>query len=302
MKQPVIAIIGAGSVGSTLAYSLLLHNVAAKILMVDVNTDKCEGEVQDLQDALAISETSVVQTASLQEAGQADIIIITAGIAQKPGQTRLEILQTNHDIIRSVVSAMKPIKKSSIIITVTNPVDIITRFVQELSGLAKQQVFGSGTLLDTIRLRGFLAQQIGVNPSSIDAYVLGEHGDNQFVAWSTAQIGGVPLHAFISSQKTLDDIAFQARHKVYDIIAHKGFTAFGVASSLVMYCKSIIGDTQRIYPVSCFIEDFGVYLSMPAVLGLNGVEKILQPILNTQEREKLVQSADILNECYTRIR
>lgn len=301
MKQPVIAIIGAGSVGSTAAYALIMHNVAAKILLVDIDVNKCAGEVQDLEDALFVSGASTVSVGSLSDAGQADIIVITAGIPQKPGQTRLELLATNHEIVGSIVQQMKPIKSGSIIIVVTNPVDIVTRYVQEISGLPKNQVFGSGTFLDTNRLCGLLGDHMSISPNSIQAYVLGEHGDNQFVSWSTAQIGGVPLSAFSLSEKTLDDIALKTQHKAYGVIECKGFTAFGVASAIAVYCENIIGNLKRVYPVSCFIEDLGVYVSMPVVLGSRGVENVLRPVLHSQEQDKLVTSAKLLAKQYTEI-
>jgi L-lactate dehydrogenase len=301
MKQPVIAVIGAGAVGSATAYALMLRNVAAKIMIVDADADKCCGEVQDLKDTLSLSHTSSVCMASLQDAGQADIIIITAGIAQKPGQKRIDILATNHDIIGSVIHSMKPIKSSSIIIMVTNPVDILTRYVQEISGLPRTRVFGSGTLLDSNRLRGLLGEKLSINPASIQAYVLGEHGDNQFVVWSSAQIGGVSLSSFFKQQDQ-EELAEKAKYKAYDIISRKGCTAFGVASSLVTYVENIVGDLKLVCPLSCFIDDLGVCLSMPVVLGAQGIERILRPALNKQEQEKLVVNATILDKQYKELR
>lgn len=300
MKQPTIAIIGAGAVGSTAAYAAIVRDIPAKIMVVDINVKKCEGEIEDLTDTLSMSGTSEVYGGSLQDAGQADIIVITAGIPQKAGQTRLELLKTNYDVVGSIVKAMKPIKKSSIIIVVTNPIDILTRYVQEVADLPKNQIFGSGTFLDTHRLRGLLGEHLHINPSSIHAYVLGEHGDSQFVAWSTAQVGCVPLSSFPElNQQTLDVLAQKAQHKAYDIIACKGFTSFGIAACIATYCENIIGDLKRVIPVSCFIEKYGVCLSMPAVIGAQGIEKILQPPLNDLEQKKLEASAKILEKQWT---
>lgn len=302
MKQPVIAIIGAGSVGTTTAYALLLRTIPAKIVMVDVNASKCDGEVKDLKDSVAISKTSAIVSGSLQEAGQADIIIITAGVPQKPGQTRPEILNTNYQIIGSIIHDMKPLKKTSIIIMVTNPVDVLTRYAQEISGLPYHQVFGAGTFLDTNRLRGFLGEYVAVNPNSIDAYVVGEHGDNQVVAWSTALIGGMPLRSLDISEKILDEIAIKTKNKAYDVIASKGYTSFGVAAGLVTYCENIVADLKQVIPVSCFLEELGVYASMPVVLGIQGIEKILRLPLNKQEQTKLEKSASILDQQYAEIK
>lgn len=301
MQQPLIAIIGAGAVGSTIAYTLLLHNRASKILLVDVNVNKCKGEILDLEDSLAMQSSIKICTGSLQEAGQADIIIIAAGIPQKPGQTRLELFKTNYKIMGSIIQDMKP-AKNSIIIVVTNPVDLLTRYVQEISGLPRNQVFGSGTFLDTYRLRELLGNYLHINPHSIQVYVLGEHGDSQCVPWSIARIGTVPLSAFSMSEKILDEMAFKAQQRAYDIIACKGFTSFGIATAVAMYCESIMSDSKCVIPVSCFVEDLNAYLSMPVILGLNGIEHILHPPLNKQEQEKLAQSAKILNEQYAQLR
>ncbi len=300
MQKPVIAIIGAGAVGSTAAYALM-YTVSAKIVLVDINEHKCNGEVQDLEDAGSMSDGSTIEAGSLDDARQADIIVITAGIAQKPGQTRLELLKTNYEVVGSIIRSMQPIKKSTIIIVVTNPVDILTRYVQEISGLPKNQVFGSGTFLDTHRLRCLLADHVAINPSSIHAYVLGEHGDTQFVPWSTVLIGTAPLRSFSIDEQTLADMAHKAQRKAYEIIACKGFTSFGIASSVATYCENIIGDTKRIIPLSCFIEELGVCLSMPAVLGLHGIEQILRPPFNAQEQEKLLASAQVLREQYAEV-
>lgn len=301
MKQPVIAIIGAGAVGSTVAYALILHDIAAHIVIVDVNNNKCKGEVGDLEDSLSMSKTSKICSGTLHDAAQADIIVIAAGIAQKPGQTRRELLSTNYDIVGSIIQSMKPINSTSVIIVVTNPVDILTRYVQEIAGLPKNQIFGSGTFLDTHRLRGLLGEYLSINPRSIHAYVLGEHGESQFVPWSTVTIGTVPLSFFSIPSETLDAMAQKAQNKVYEIIACKGFTSFGVASSVATYCENIIDDAKRIVPVSCFVEDLGVCLSMPAVLGLRGIEQILCPPLNEQEQEKLAICVKILDEQYANL-
>lgn len=299
MQQSKIAIIGAGAVGSTTAYALVMRGIASHIMLVDLNEKRCQGEVQDLFDAAAIQGITDVTMGTLKGAGQANIIIIAAGVPQKPGQTRLELLQTNHKVIGSIVEGMKPFKKDAIIIVVTNPVDILTRYVQEISGLPRTQVFGSGTFLDTQRLRGFIGKRLDINPSSIHAYVLGEHGDSQFVAWSTAHIGGAPVAQFTElPQAELEAIAVKARRKAYEIIECKGFTSFSVAACVATYCYDILADAKRVVPVSCFIDSLGVCLSMPAVLGRNGIQEVMQEPLNTQEQKQLAASAEVLKQNY----
>lgn len=298
MKQPTIAIIGAGAVGSTTAYTCMM-NTAAKILLVDINTKRCAGEIDDLADALPFGTASEIAQGTIQQAGQADIIVIAAGIPQKPGQSRLELLQTNKKIMQSLIHEMQPINKQSIIIIVTNPVDILTRLVQEIAGLPRQQIFGSGTLLDTQRLRGLISKKIAIDPRSIHLYVIGEHGDSQCVAWSAADVGGVPLSQFHElTPQELDALAKQAREKAYAIINCKGFTSFGIAACVAAYCQNILCDQKRIVPVSCYVESFGVCLSMPAVLGKNGVEHILDIQLSDEEQVKLKQSAAVVRDIY----
>ncbi|MCC7415200.1 MAG: L-lactate dehydrogenase [Epsilonproteobacteria bacterium] len=300
MQKPVIAIIGAGAVGSTAAYALM-YTLSAEIVLIDLNEHKCNGEVQDLEDAGSMSDGSTIRAGTIGDARQADIVVITAGIAQKPGQTRLELLKTNYEIVGSIMQSMHPIKKSTIIIVVTNPVDILTRYVQEISGLPNNQVFGSGTFLDTQRLRCSLAEHFSINPSSIHAYVLGEHGDTQFVPWSTAMIGTAPLCSFSIDEQALAAMAHKAQRKAYEIISCKGFTSFGIASAVATYCEAIIGDTKRVIPLSCFIEELSVCLSMPAVLGLRGIEQIVRPPFNAQEQEKLCASVQVVREQYAEV-
>ncbi|MCL4361485.1 L-lactate dehydrogenase [Candidatus Dependentiae bacterium] len=295
MKKLNVAIVGAGTVGSTAAYTLLLRNLASKITLVDINEIKCKGEVADLSDVLSFSSASEVKLGTLKDAGQADIAIITSGIPQKPGQTRIELLETNNKIIKNVISEMKPLNPELIIIMVTNPVDIMTYVAQKISGLPKNQIFGSGTLLDTQRLRGLIGQKINVAQQSIHLYTLGEHGDTQFVAWSSGTIAGVPILEFPNLNKIeLQKMAQDAKNKAYDIIQCKGSTAFGIASCISAYCQNIIFDTKRITPVSCYLEEFDICMSMPAVLGQEGIEQILIPKLNDEEKKLFKKSADVL--------
>lgn len=297
MKQSKIAIIGAGAVGSTTAYTLMMRNLASKIILVDVNDAKCMGEVYDLSDAIPFSNNCEILMGDLQEAGKADIAIITAGMPQKPGQSRIDLLNTNYAIINSVIHGMKPLNPKLIIIMVTNPVDILTYIAQQISGLPKNQVFGSGTLLDTQRLRHLISNKTNIAEQSIHMYVLGEHGDSQIAALSCANIAGIPILDFPQLNKeALQEMANKAKHKAYEIIESKGSTAFGISACISAYCQNIIFNTKRVTPVSCYLESFGVYLSMPAVLGKNGIEQILIPRLSTEENLQLQQSAHILKE------
>jgi L-lactate dehydrogenase len=297
MKQTKIAIIGAGAVGSTTAYALMLRNVAAEIHLVDVNETRCKGEVFDLSDVLSFSETSKIQTSSLEHVRDSDIIILAAGLPQKSGQSRRELINTNKKIALDIVSGLKPLNTDSIIIVVTNPVDAITYFVHHALSLPAGHIFGTGTFLDSQRVRGEIAKKIAIAEESIHAYILGEHGDSQIAAWSSAHIAGVPLLKFPGiTQKDLDAFAQATRTKVYDIIQCKGATFFGITACVAALCEDIVFDQKRIAPVSVFNEKLGVCLSLPAVIGRNGAEKIMPIPLNDMEQQGLLESVQSLKK------
>lgn len=295
MKHSKIAIIGAGAVGSTAAYALMLKNMAAEIALVDINDLRCKGEMLDLSDTLPFSSCSSIHMSTPQDARDATIIIFCAGIAQKPGQSRTELLQTNIKVVESVFASLQPINKDAIIIIVTNPVDILTYRAQQLNALPKHQIFGTGTLLDSFRLRSSIAQKIGISLDSIDTYVLGEHGDSQFVAWSSAHVDGIPLNTFTNiASQDFSRLEKETRQKAYDIIDCKGATFYGIAACVTLMCETIIFDQKRVLPLSTYHENLGVCLSLPVVLGEKGIEQIVPMQLNQQEQQKLKLSAQTL--------
>ena len=273
----------------------MLKNVAAEIMLVDIDEQRCKGEVLDLSDALSFCNTSKIKQATPQQAGQSDIIIIAAGARQQPDQTRVDLLNTNKKIISEIITSLQPIKKTSIIIMISNPVDLLTLHAQELSGLPRNQVIGSGTFLDSQRLRGNLSKRIGIAEQSIHAYILGEHGDTQFPAWSIARIAGVHLLDFPELiQKDLDEAFQETKNKAYDIIDCKRATFYGIAACVSALCDNILFDQKRLVPISCYQPEFGVCLSMPAILGINGIERVLPSPLSEKEQEQLKKSALIL--------
>lgn len=297
MKHTKIAILGAGRVGTTTAYALMLKNIAGEILLVDIDPQRCKGEFLDLSDALSFSATSKIKDASLQEAAQADIIIITAGFAQKQGQTRLELLDLNKKVMDAICDNLKPLNPQAIIIVVSNPLDVLTLYMQQKKILPRNQIFGSGTYLDSIRLRGFIANKLGIAPESINAWILGEHGDSQFPIWSSAHIDGTAInHIQNLSQQDLDHFAQQTRQKAYDIIACKGSTFYGIASCIASLCQAIIFNEKIVVSVSFYQEEFDVCLSMPCILGEKGIEKPFPLTLEQKELELLKQSVASLKK------
>lgn len=291
MLTTTIAIFGAGAVGTTTAYALMLANNAAKIMLVDVNDVRCTGEVQDLSDALPFCKTSEIYRATPQEAARADIIIICAGMPQKPGQARTELVTTNLAVTKSICASLGKINPNALVIVVTNPLDTLTLCVQECLGLPRSQIIGTGTFLDTQRLRGHLAKKLGVAYESVDAYVLGEHGDSQCVMWSSVDVGGVPLEkiAPLSAQEK-NEIAEKTRKTAYEIIAAKGATFFGIAACVAEICTAIIFDKKVVIPLSCYQQESGICLSMPVVLGARGIEKIV-PVDASQDEQKALAAS-----------
>jgi len=297
MNNTSIAIIGAGRVGTTTAYALMLNNLASEILLVDADVVRCKGEFLDLEDVLPFCATSQIKEATYQEAASAEIIIITAGIAQKPDQTRLDLLNTNKKIMDTIVQNLKPLNPQAIIIVVSNPMDILTLYIQNKNILPKSQVFGSGTFLDSIRLRGFISKKLGVAPESISAWILGEHGDSQFPAWSLSHCDGKSLLELPQiTNKDLNLFAHQTKQKAYEIISCKGSTFYGIATCLSIIVKNILFDKKMIIPVSWFHPELGVCLSLPCVIGRKGIEGLFPIHLTNDEQEMLKKSANALKE------
>ncbi|KAH8781750.1 lactate dehydrogenase/glycoside hydrolase [Hyaloscypha sp. PMI_1271] len=288
-----IAIIGAGSVGAAIAYSLLLRQVVADIILVDINHEYCQAQVEDLSDATFLSNVRIRQ-GTAEDARNADIIVISAGAKQKPGETRIGLIDRNIKVLESVTKSLQPIRSDAILLIVANPVDILTFYAQRLSGLPRNQVIGSGTMLDSIRLTGILANKLKVSDSSIHAFVIGEHGDSQYVAWSSATVHGRPLLKALPLTKTeRDEIATTTRKKADSIIKVKGFTSYGVAAVTARMCEAIIFDHRKILPLSHWQEDLGCCLSLPAILGRKGISPF--PVdLDETEHQFLVQSAQAL--------
>ena len=292
MKHSKIAIIGAGLVGSTTAYALLLKNIAAEIILVDVNEVRCRGELLDLSDALTFDGTSLIRIGNAHDASQADIIIIAAGKAQKPHESRTDLLQANILIFDAICKEITPINPQAIVIIVTNPVDLMTLHIQEKLNLPRKQIIGSGTFLDSQRLRGLLSRLVNVSQQSINVSILGEHGETQFVAWSTAEIAGTPLLQFPGiTQEKLTGIAQEVKDKAQEIISCKGATYYGIAACVAEICKIIMFNQKTAIPVSTYIEEYNICLSVPVVIGESGIENLLPLTLNAQEKQQFINSA-----------
>lgn len=306
-----VAIVGAGNVGATFAYALLNSGLATEIVLIDANQSKAEGEAMDLNHAVPLTQPTHVWAGTYADCAGAAVTIITAGSAQKPGETRLDLVTRNIAIFRSIVPSIVRYNPNGMIIVATNPVDVLTYATQKISGLPPQRVIGSGTILDTARFRYLLSEYFGVDARSVHANIIGEHGDSEVPVWSLANIAGMRLPVYCDvnkmncSQETLDDIFRQTRDAAYHIIELKGATFYAIASGLVRIVEAILRDQYTVLSVSSRIEDYydlpPVCYSLPTVIHKGGVERVLRLELNTVELEGLRQSAAILQDTLSQV-
>jgi len=296
-----IAIIGVGAVGSAIANTLIANNTAAELILLDINKERCAGEVQDLSDALGSSLTSRVKQGTYEEVKQAHIILMCAGKPQKPGQDRLELMRTNKKILDDVLGNLTGLRKDAIVIIVANPLDILTFCTLKQLDLPRKQVFGTGTLLDSVRLQGILSERLNIADQSIEAWVLGEHGDSQVVAWSATRIAGNPVDHYGITPVDQAACAEEVKQAAYEIIEAKGATYYGIAAVVVQLCEIILYDKRQIVPISWYHEEYGVCMSLPILLTQNGVERITPFAYSKKEREALEKSAELLRSYQKKI-
>lgn len=297
-SEPQIAIIGVGQVGGAAAYALILASVAAELLLVDIDIDLRNGQIQDLSDVAYSSNSGTrVRAATYHEAAQCDIVVITAGSKHNIGQTTIDYTSRNISIVRNIIEAMTPFRSDTILLVVANPVDLLTSIAQELSGLPASQVLGSGTFLDSVRLRGLMADRAGVAAKSIDIHVLGVHGDPQVVAWSVATIGGVPIDKSLPPN-TLNraELSDECKNRSRSIVRAKGATPFGIGSIVSSICSSILLDKRNVRPVSHFQPKFGCCFSLPSVIGRKGVASTISVPLDSDEEADMAKSVKELKE------
>ncbi|KAM5352967.1 hypothetical protein ACJ41O_005689 [Fusarium nematophilum] len=288
-----IAIIGVGQVGGAAAYALILSSLASELLLVDTDIERRNGQVRDLCDvAYGCNNGTRVRAASHHEAAKADIVVVTAGSKHTIGQTSLDYTSRNMSIVREVVESMKPFGQDTILLIVANPVDLLTSLSRELSNLPASQVFGSGTYLDSVRLRGMIAEQSGVAADTIDISVLGVHGDAQVIAWSTATVGGMPMDkSAAASVLKRDELADECKNRSQSIVRAKGATPFGLGSIVSSICSSVLLDKGDVRPVSHYQPELDCCFSLPAVIGRQGVISTVRRPLDSEEESKIARSA-----------
>lgn len=303
MNSRKAAIVGCGFVGSASAFALMESGLFSELVLIDADRNRAEGEALDISHGLPFSKPMQIYAGDYEDISDAAVVIVTAGAGQKPGETRLDLVKKNVAIFKSVIPQIAKYNQSGILLIVANPVDILTYVAKQLSGFPDNRVFGSGTVLDTARLKYLLGEHLGVDSRSIHAFIIGEHGDSEIAAWSSANVSGVPLHKFcemrghFEHEKATKEIAEGVKNSAYEIIEKKKATYYGIAMSVKRICEAIVRDEKSILPVSS-IQDTdeinGVALSMPAIVGKNGVEDLVPIELDSDEKAALKQSADTL--------
>ena len=303
MNSRKAAIVGCGFVGSATAFALMESGVFSELVLIDADRNRAEGEALDISHGLPFSKPMQIYAGGYEDIGDAAVVIVTAGAGQKPGETRLDLVKKNVGIFRSVIPQITQYNKDGILLIVANPVDILTYTAQRLSGFPSNRVFGSGTVLDTARLKYLLGEHLSVDSRSIHAFIIGEHGDSEIAAWSSANVSGVPLNKFCEMRGHFDHlnstkrIAEDVKNSAYEIINKKKATYYGIAMSVKRICEAIVRDEKSILPVSSIQPDGeygGVALSMPAIVGKNGVEDMVPIELSDEEKAALKNSADTL--------
>lgn len=300
-----IAIIGCGFVGSACAFALMQSGLFSEMVLIDSNEERAEGEALDISHGLPFSKPMQIYSGTYDDITDAGIIAITAGAGQKPGESRLELVHKNVEIFKSIIPEISKRNYKGILLIVSNPVDIMTYTALKLSGLPSNQVFGSGTVLDTARLKYLLGEHLGVDARSVHAFILGEHGDSEIAAFSSANVSGIELKKFCEfacktdkHDEAMKEIAEDVKLSAYEIIKKKGATYYGIAMSVRRICEAIILDQKSILPISCLqngkngIEN--VVLSMPMIVGKHGAERSVEISLSEEERRAIKSSADML--------
>ena len=300
-----VVIIGCGFVGSTTAFSLVTQGVCDEVVMVDINKERAYGEMLDLRDSIEYLNRNVkVHTGTYADCGDADIIVITAGAPPKPGQTRLDTLELTAKICKSIVSPIMESGFDGIFICVSNPVDIIAHYIKKLSGLPKNQVIGSGTAIDSARLKNYVADLVKVDPRSVYAYCMGEHGDSQMVPWSTVTVAGKPFYDVIADNKelvgdvNLDELVDKTAKEGFEILNRKGTTYYGIGTACAGIIQAILNDENRIVPVSTYLEgEYGendVYAGVPTILNRTGAADVLEIHMTPGELARFKESTKLI--------
>ncbi|GFI32239.1 MAG: L-lactate dehydrogenase [Lachnospiraceae bacterium] len=300
------AVIGCGFVGSAIAFTLMQSRLFTELVLLDVNFDKADGEAKDIAHGIPFAGQMKIYAGTYDDIADAAVLIVTAGANQKPEETRLDLVNKNVAVYQSIIPEIAKREFQGILLVVSNPVDILTYAAVKIGGFPEQRVLGSGTVLDTARLKYALSEHLRVDSRSVHAFIIGEHGDSEIAAWSSANVSGIPVDDFcemrghFNHEETMDRIAEKVKDSAYEIISKKQATYYGIAMAVKRICECIVRDEKSILPVSSMQHGIygmeGIALSMPAVVGLKGVESHVPIALDEEEMEMLKRSADTLKE------
>jgi L-lactate dehydrogenase len=301
---PKVVVIGTGFVGASFAYSLMIQGTASEIVLIDRDKKRAEGEAMDLNHGLSFVQPAKIWAGEYSDCEGAEIVVITAGFAQKPGQSRLELVSQNAQILREIIPKIKEYNEDCILLVATNPVDVMTSVALMTSGFPPSKVIGSGTILDTSRLRYLLGEHFGIDTRNVHAYIIGEHGDSEVPVWSVANIAGIRLADYKSicdkqyDEQYLNGLFEEVKNAAYKIIELKGRTHLAIGLGLARIVESIIRDENAVLTVSSLVQDYygvsNICISVPAIVNRDGVRAILKLPLQKEEIEKFQKSADIL--------
>jgi len=304
--KPKVSIIGSGNVGMRYAYSLMLANFARSIVIVDLDKKRLEGEVMDLTSCMPFVSPVDIIAGDYSDLESSDIVVITAGAKQKPGETRLALVRQNVEIYKNIIPKIMKYAKEAVFLVVTNPVDILSYAAYKISQKPWQEVIGSGTVLDSARFRLLLSQHCNMDARNVHAYILGEHGDSEFPVWSRAMIGGVlfkeycPMCNKCDTKDALPIIFNKVKNFAYEIIEKKGETSYGVGLALTRITSAVLKDENSVLPVSSFIDNYydvgDLYMSIPAVVNKKGIRELLKIKLDAEEINNLKKSANLIKE------
>lgn len=300
-----VAIVGVGMVGMSFAYAMLNQNICDELCLIDINKERAEGEAMDLSHGLPFAPSSMkIYSGDYSDCTDMDMIVICAGVPQLEGETRRDLLQKNYKVFKTIVKPIVENGFNGVFLVASNPVDVMTKAVLDLSGFPPERVIGSGTSLDTARLRYMIGDYFKVNPRNIHAYVMGEHGDSEFVAWSSAMISVLPIKELDSHtdqiMNELDEIAVNVRDSAYKIIKAKKATYYGIGMVLARLTRAILNDENSIFTISAYLNgeylESGFYIGVPALINRNGVRKILEIPLDESEKKRFKDSAKVIKE------
>ena len=297
MDNNKIMIVGTGNVGASIAFALINQRTAVnEIVLTDIIAKDSEGEAMDLRDALAVSPSYIkITNGTYKDAKNCDVVVITAGAAQKPGETRMDLLKKNVNILKGMVEQIMSSGFNGIFLVVTNPMDVLTYYTYKFSGLPAERVIGSGTVLDSARLRTRIANYLNVNPKSVHAHQIGEHGDTELTLWSLADIGGQNITDLLDS-KTRESISDFVRNEAYDIIDKKGYTCYGIATCVAQILNCILNDEMRVLPVSSYDYYSDTSFGFPSVVGRAGIIRRLDLKLSEKEGVSLQKSINAIKK------